>query len=212
MESVRQASTRVRRRDILEAAQHLFVRDGVGATTVDDICERSGASVGSLYHHFPGGKDAIAATLYLENLAEYQQGFLQELHRHREPAAGIRATVLYYLRWVQDHREATRFIFRYGDLELQSRTDPSLAHLNSAFFTGIRAWAADAGAVELVRLPVDLAVAIWIGPSHQYARRWLAGGAPTAIDDAAQVLAGAAWGALSASANRAAPQGTGDSH
>jgi AcrR family transcriptional regulator len=212
MGSVRQASTRVRRRDILEAAQHLFVRDGVAATTVDGICERSGASVGSLYHHFPGGREAIAATLYLETLAEYQEGFLQELHRHRVPAAGIRATVRYYLRWVQEHREATRFLFRYGDLELQSRTDPSLAQLNRAFFTGIHAWAADAGAVELAGLPIDVAVAIWIGPSHQYARRWLAGGARTAIDDAAQMLADAAWGALSAFTNPLARQETGDSH
>ena len=77
MISVREASTRVRRRDILQAALELFVRSGVGATTVDDIRERSGASVGSLYHHFPGGKEAIAAALYLDTLADYQDGFLR---------------------------------------------------------------------------------------------------------------------------------------
>jgi AcrR family transcriptional regulator len=200
--TVRQASTRVRRRDILEAAQHLFVQGGVGATTVDDIRERSGVSVGSLYHHFPGGKEAIAAALYLETMAEYQDGFLQELRRHRDPATGVGETVRYYLRWVREHREATRFLFHYGDLELQSHPDASLARLNEVFFAEIHAWAIDVGIAELARLPTDLAVAIWIGPSHQYARRWLTGGAAAAIDQAAGLLADAAWAALSASTNR----------
>ncbi len=38
--------------------------------------KRSGASVGSIYHHF-GGEDGIAAALYVEILREYQAGVVR---------------------------------------------------------------------------------------------------------------------------------------
>src|SRR5215469_6049908 len=131
MPRVRQVNTDSRRRDILNAALALFLERGVSQTTVDAVRARSGASVGSFYHHFAGGKDDIAAVLYLETIAEYQAGFLAEPRKHRQAARGITATVLYHLRWVESHRDAAHFLFNYGDLELRSRTDDALARLNA---------------------------------------------------------------------------------
>lgn len=51
---------------ILDAAVTLFRRQGYGGTGVADIVELAGAPKGSLYHHFPGGKAAIAAAAVLE--------------------------------------------------------------------------------------------------------------------------------------------------
>jgi AcrR family transcriptional regulator len=200
--SLRKVATRVRRRDILGAALALFVERGVGETTMDDIRERSGASIGSIYHHFGGGKDGIAATLYLETISEYQAGFLGELRRHDQAATGVRATVQYHLEWVESHRDAARFLFNYGEVELPSRTSDDLAELNRHLFAEVRAWAARVGAAELMDLPIDLATAIWLGPAQQFARRWLSGGGTTAIAQAGPVLADAAWTALSATTRR----------
>ena len=49
-----------RKQAILEAALAAFLQKGVLATTIDDVRERSGASVGSIYHHY-GSKEGIAA-------------------------------------------------------------------------------------------------------------------------------------------------------
>jgi TetR/AcrR family transcriptional repressor of lmrAB and yxaGH operons len=41
------------------SALYLIAERGVGGTSIADILERSGAPRGSVYHHFPGGKDEI---------------------------------------------------------------------------------------------------------------------------------------------------------
>jgi AcrR family transcriptional regulator len=56
------------RRQVLDAALHLFSRQGYRATSVRDIAERAGVSTGNLYHHFPD-KEAIYRAL-LDEYAE----------------------------------------------------------------------------------------------------------------------------------------------
>lgn len=46
---------------MLTSAAELFQRQGVEATALSDIVERSGAPRGSLYHYFPDGKAQLAA-------------------------------------------------------------------------------------------------------------------------------------------------------
>jgi TetR/AcrR family transcriptional repressor of lmrAB and yxaGH operons len=41
------------------SALHLIAERGVQGTTIADVLERSGAPRGSVYHHFPDGKDEI---------------------------------------------------------------------------------------------------------------------------------------------------------
>jgi AcrR family transcriptional regulator len=197
MPGSRSISTRTRRREILDAALALFLEHGVSATTTDDIRDRSGASVGSLYYHFAKGKEAIASALYLDAIAEYQHGFLTELRRHRDAGAGVRATVRYHLRWVEDHPQQARFLFNYGDLAIRGRTHDELAELNRRLLTEVRSWAAEVGAADLLDRPIDVVTALWLGPAQQFARRWLAGDAVTSIERAAWIMADAAWAALS---------------
>src|SRR3712207_415308 len=49
------------RRRIVEATFALHEEQGVAATTMKQIAERAGVSVGSVYHHFPTYDDAIGA-------------------------------------------------------------------------------------------------------------------------------------------------------
>jgi len=47
-------------RDRMIASTALLVRErGARATSLDDILEHSGAPRGSIYHHFPGGRDQL---------------------------------------------------------------------------------------------------------------------------------------------------------
>lgn len=56
------------RRTILSAAEDVFVDLGYWQSNISDIVERSGSSVGSIYHHF-GGKSELFTALW-ENYAK----------------------------------------------------------------------------------------------------------------------------------------------
>jgi TetR/AcrR family transcriptional regulator, lmrAB and yxaGH operons repressor len=60
---------------ILAAAQRLFRKRGYHATGLSDILELAQAPKGSLYHHFPGGKEEIGVCV----VADMAQGLLQLL-------------------------------------------------------------------------------------------------------------------------------------
>ncbi|MFO0203346.1 MAG: TetR/AcrR family transcriptional regulator, partial [Alphaproteobacteria bacterium] len=49
------------REDLIEAAVELFRARGYEGVGVAELLQRSGAPRGSLYFHFPGGKEQIGA-------------------------------------------------------------------------------------------------------------------------------------------------------
>lgn len=54
------------RRAVLDAALHLFARQGYRATTMRDIADRANVSTGNVYHHFPDKE-----TIFRELIDEY---------------------------------------------------------------------------------------------------------------------------------------------
>ncbi|MBN9153643.1 MAG: TetR/AcrR family transcriptional regulator [Microbacterium sp.] len=69
--------TDVRER-MADAAALLLARDGYQATSFTDVLETSGAPRGSIYHHFPGGKDELVS-LALDRQAARVIGGLDRL-------------------------------------------------------------------------------------------------------------------------------------
>lgn len=55
------ASERTPRERMVYAAAALLSERGLSGTSFSEVIERSGAPRGSIYHHFPDGKDALAA-------------------------------------------------------------------------------------------------------------------------------------------------------
>src|SRR2546430_6168430 len=128
-----------RREAILAAALRCFVREGYSATTIEDIRRESGASVGSLYHHF-GGKDRIAAALYVEGLASYQDGFVVTLAEQDDARAGVEALVRHHLRWVLGNPDLARFLLAMQETEVLAAASAELGGLNRIFFAAVRDW------------------------------------------------------------------------
>ena len=175
-----------RREAILEAALDAFERKGVLAATIDDIRSASRASVGSIYHHF-GDKAGIVDALYAWLLGDWQRGFLQALGG-KGAEAGARAGVVHNVSWAIEHPAGMRFLLRV--------TPPraAVADLNRVFFAEVRAWLARHP--EIRELDPTMGEAIWLGPSNEYCRHWLAGRAPKPDRRRRELLADTAWRSL----------------
>jgi AcrR family transcriptional regulator len=194
--SVASAERGERRDAILSAALECFTERGFAATTVEEIRTRSGASIGSIYHHF-GGKEGLAAELYVEGLSGYQAGFLEALERRSDPQAAIRALVRHHLRWVEGNPRLAKFLMNRRETELRLATEARIRELNRDFFPRVGAWMerhVRSGALRAV--PADLWEPLLLGPVQEFARLQLAGRTRISLGRAERELAEAIWNAL----------------
>jgi AcrR family transcriptional regulator len=183
---------RSRRQAILDAALTEFTAKGVAGTSIDDIRLRSGASVGSIYHHF-GDKDGLAGALYIAGMSDYQAGFLATLARAAGTRDGVEGAVRHHIEWIVDHRNLARYLLLGRDASVVVASEQPLRAVNRRFFADVQSWTdprMEAG--ELRRLPIDVLTVLWIGPSQDLARHWLAGRSRRPFIDAASLLADAA--------------------
>ncbi|MFE8070064.1 TetR/AcrR family transcriptional regulator [Marinobacteraceae bacterium S3BR75-40.1] len=191
-----QARGEKRRQEILQAALACFLEQGVEATTIEMIRERSGASIGSLYHHF-GNKDRLAATLFIQGLRDYSGRLQQALADDPDAETGIRLMVTSYIDWVVENPDWARFIFTARRQVIQGEAAEELKADNRRQFSAIREWLQpriEAG--QLRAVPLELFHALVNGPAQDYVRSWLAGRVRTSPLDYRQPLADAAWRSL----------------
>ncbi len=191
-QSVNGATTpRTSARDrLLTAALALFAADGPVAVNLEDVRQEAGVSVGALYHHF-ADKTALLDGLYLELTEQFQAGFIAELRSYPSAREGVEAGVRFYLSWVTGHRSAASVL-------LGHRPDgPALRDHNRRFFADVMAWWQTHVQYRALRpLPFDLIHPLWLGPAQEYTRHWIAGYANQPPDSVADVLAHAAYAAL----------------
>jgi AcrR family transcriptional regulator len=174
-----------RRDQILEAALACFSEHGYDGTTIEQIREHSGASTGSIYHHF-GGKEQLADALYTAALRDYQAGFLALLGSDAERS--VKSVVRHHLRWVDANPELARFL-------LSGRAAEGVRELNRAAFAELERWREE-HAHELQPLSFDGFYAVVIGPAQEAARHRLAGRTQTPLRRLERELADAAWRAI----------------
>nr|WP_110809687.1 TetR/AcrR family transcriptional regulator [Mycolicibacterium porcinum] len=177
---------------LIAVARRRFATEGTIAPTLDEVRREAEVSVGSLYHHFPD-KPALAAAVYAQVMAEYQEGFLAMLREQDTAEAGIRGGVRNHLDWVAAHRGEAALLL--GD-RLDS---PELREANRNFFTTIRDWWRPHHTYgALVAMRPGITAALWLGPAQEYARYWIAGEVPDMDREAVEMFADAAWKALQA--------------
>lgn len=196
------AKTPSRRRQIIQGALVCFIERGVAQTSMAEICRRSNASTGSIYHHFKS-KEQLAAEVYLEGIRDYQQGFLAALEDQYSARDGIFAVIRYHLQWVTEYPDWTRYLFQHSHAGFMASAKDVFAGLNAQFMKRCAQWIGKhvkAGTVR--KLPPDMYLAILMGPLMEYTRLLLSGHTCTPPDHAMQELALAAWSCLQAAASK----------
>lgn len=92
---MRRVSSEARER-VLQQAEQLFSERGYAAVTLRDIAAGLGMRQASLYHHAPGGKEALYIEVTERNLRRHHQG----LERALMQAGGMRAELRAAARWL----------------------------------------------------------------------------------------------------------------
>jgi AcrR family transcriptional regulator len=187
-----------RRAGILDAAIVCFAKHGVGNTTIAEIRAVSGASVGSIYHHF-GDKDGIAGRVYLEVLQRYHDSYLEALDACTSGEAAVKTTVLHYFEWVAAHHDAARLL-------LEARQSPQVAESEKEIRAATRRFLALVHArlarfvasAEMRELSPAVLTALLAAPCAALAAAWVRGPRPKDAAEQSNALAEAVLRAVRA--------------
>jgi AcrR family transcriptional regulator len=112
-----------RRKQLLAAAQEVFVANGYHAAAMDDIAERAGVSKPVLYQHFPSKLDLYLALLdqHVAVLGERVRSALTSTTDNKER---VTACIAAYFEFVDDPGGAFRLVF-----ESDLRNEPAVREL-----------------------------------------------------------------------------------
>jgi len=185
-----------RKQDIFDAALSCFAEIGIAATTIGHIRKRSGASTGSIYHHF-GNKDGLAEALFREGLELYRQGLINTMTEAQTAEALIKTSVEYHIEWALSNPDRVRFIL-YAKREMsvladnkavKEETGNFLSQVKSLFSPYIIKG-------EIRQFPKELYIPLISGPSQELSRVWLSYPAAIDLKGMKPHLAEAAWDAL----------------
>jgi len=78
------------RQRMLEATARLVRERGYSGTSLNDILAASGAPRGSLYHHFPGGKDELIAEVTLASIEQVTSALTTVMQEENSPSQAVR--------------------------------------------------------------------------------------------------------------------------
>ena len=118
-ESRRNAMTGSRRQAILQAALQSFLSKGFTDTTMEDIRQISGASTGSIYHHFEN-KETIAIELYREGRQQLNAALFKSLS-NTDPRQALKEIVYNYLDWFEQFPDLGLYVIQAANTEYLGR-------------------------------------------------------------------------------------------
>lgn len=105
------------REAIINAAKYLFQVQGYHATGINQIIQESGAPKGSLYYHFPKGKEEIAIAAIESVRASVHQDIMQWLYAYDNPVEAMQAQMNHIASKVLDDKQIE---FRMGLIASES--------------------------------------------------------------------------------------------
>ena len=178
-----------RRKQLLAAAQQIFVAQGYHAAAMDEIAERAGVSKPVLYQHFPGKLELYLALLDTHCdaiIARVRDAMLATPDNKERVKGAVRA----YFDFVDHESEAFRLVF-----ESDLRNDPQVRE---------RVERVEQGCIEAVTDTIisdtgvnEAAAALLasglVGAAGQSAQYWLATGRQTPKAEAEALVAALIW-------------------
>jgi AcrR family transcriptional regulator len=184
-----------RRKQLLAAAQEVFVANGYHAAAMDDIAERAGVSKPVLYQHFPGKLELYLALLDTQ-AAALSGAVSQALAATDDNRQRIHGVLSAYFDFVdRDEQDgAFRLIF-----ETDLGNEPAVRKRVEAVTQKTMQAVADtvAGDTGLDRASAELLSTALTGAAQVAARWWLARDRPVAQDDAIHLLESLLWRGIS---------------
>ncbi|MER7501880.1 TetR/AcrR family transcriptional regulator [Nonomuraea pusilla] len=182
-----------RRRQLLSAAQEVFVENGYHAAAMDEIADRAGVSKPVLYQHFPGKLELYLALLdlHVDDMVNRCREALASTHENK---LRVQATFSAFFDFVSTQGEAFRLVFE-SDLRnvapVRQRVERSLqecAEMVSAVIQEDTGCTSD----EAHLLGVGL-----VGMAEVSARYWVTTHGSIPKDAAEQLMARLAWRGIS---------------
>lgn len=184
-----------RRKQLLAAAQEVFVAHGYHAAAMDEIAERAGVSKPVLYQHFTGKLDLYHALLDIQadTLVTAVQEALDATTDNRERIHGVLSA---YFGFVDrdGHDGAFRLIFESdlsNDPGVRSRVDGAAEKTMRAIATTV------AGDTGLDQARAELLATALTGAAQLAASWWLRRDRPVTQDEAVELLGSLIWRGIS---------------
>ena len=178
-----------RRKQLLAAAQQIFVAQGYHAAAMDDIAERAGVSKPVLYQHFPGKLELYLALLdtHCDAIIAKVRAAMDSTPDNKERVTGaVRA----YFDFVDHASEAFRLVF-----ESDLRNDPAVRERVERVEQGCIAAVTDTVVSDtgLDTAQAELLASGLVGAAGQSAQFWLANGRRTPKAEAEALVAALIW-------------------
>ena len=178
-----------RRKQLLEAAQEVFVAQGYHAAAMDDIAERAGVSKPVLYQHFPGKLE-----LYLALLDTHCDAIIDRMRTAMSSSTDnkqrVAAATSAYFDFIDHESEAFRLVFE-SDLRNEPAVRERFERVERGCLEAItETIMSDTG---IGRERAELLAAGLCGAAEIAARFWLTGGRRIPKAEAEALLSTLSW-------------------
>lgn len=163
------------KKDILLHALALFNQQGISQTTIEQVKQASGNSIGTIYHHFKS-KQGLIASLYQLLLQDQQQGLDTYIQDKFSLSQTIECIVYSYVDWASNYPDFAIFQFNASASTTCGEFSNELNTLIKQRVESLRLYLARCtDAAQLNAHPPALLPALIIGTAHHYSRAWLEG-------------------------------------
>jgi AcrR family transcriptional regulator len=178
-----------RRKQLLAAAQEVFVAQGYHSAAMDDIAERAGVSKPVLYQHFPGKLELYLALLdtHAEAIVESVRAAMDATTDNKDRVGG---SVRAYFDFVDHESEAFRLVFE-SDLRNEPAVRERVAKVEQGCIDAITdTIISDTG---VSRANAELLASGLVGAAESAAQFWLAGGRQVPKNQAVALVSALNW-------------------
>ena len=185
-----------RKQEILDAALSCFIASGIAATSIEQIQNSSGASIGSIYHHF-GSKDGIAFALYVNGLQDYHQELMAGVEKAPTAEKKIKAFVTIFLDWVETNPELASYIFSARSYLINSSKAEEIDSFHSANSKDNALILSDlAEKKQIKKMPSRLYTSLLVGPVQHFSQFLIKRESNQSYTKEKTLLAQAVWASL----------------